>query len=677
MKARSRKFYGIFAALIFSFMLPASAVENLPPVLNFSDLISGPATGLNDGKGEGVIVTVWGNNLGGAQGDSRVYFKDENGAISEAAYIYYWKNADGTYAKSVDGVLSGGPANLYESHKMQEIAFSIPNASLGLGEIYVVVDGVQSNSLAFTVRSGNIYHVKYDGDNTNSGSFDAPWAFVNGFYKFRGAAAKVAAGDTVYVHDGVVDENNDFGGGFNRGIYVAGINSTLSNQTAFVAYPGARVTMRGANWGVDINQAYGIVFSKYVVEVGNYDLPPPDSNTVLPTGDLTGIDTSQNGRIVANEITNLEGKCPSGAAGAISGGAPSWNGVGNVKILGNYVHHFGCAQSSDFQHVFYLTNRSAGASDVEAWEMGWNYLKNNPTLHGLHNYDEEESGSNCGDVTGTLLIHNNVVVNQKGYAITLSASDFDGSDPCWSADVKIFNNVFKNVGHGPTWQKDIGSNSISIVDGGLSGTVEIYNNTVYEWSDPENIDNSKYGAKSGHKTGLELGGQGDYVTLIVNNNLFYTPLDVPFFKVAPQLQNNVSGSNNFWYYSGTNPEKAVAPSWDANPFTLNPQVVVSATGEVIMQSGSPLISAGLANWMSSSTVSNDGPTHDIVGVPRSSHPAVGAKEFQLFADDDGDQIDAGSSGGGGTLHIALLLLLLSLLSRFPLNRIMPGDSYCA
>ena len=47
---------------------------------------------------------------------------------------------------------------------MQEIAFSIPaSVAEGLGEIYVKINGINSNKLNFTVRDGSIYFVKVNG----------------------------------------------------------------------------------------------------------------------------------------------------------------------------------------------------------------------------------------------------------------------------------------------------------------------------------------------------------------------------------------------------------------------------------------------------------------------------------------------------------------------------------
>ena len=142
------------------------------PALNFSDIDSGPKIGNTDGAGgltssqHGAIVTVWGNYLGSSQGSSKIYV----GGV-EAAHVYYWKDADGT--------LPGGPADLKTYHRMQEIAFSVPaGASDGANMIRVNVGGVDSNTLPFTVRNGNIRFIKSGGSNSNEGTWSGPWGVL-------------------------------------------------------------------------------------------------------------------------------------------------------------------------------------------------------------------------------------------------------------------------------------------------------------------------------------------------------------------------------------------------------------------------------------------------------------------------------------------------------------------
>ena len=140
------------------------------PHLAFSDLISGPSTGIGDELGSGTIVTVWGFELGSEQAGSTLEYCDVNSSCAPMAHVYYWKNADGQ--------LPSGPANLYESHGMQEISFSIPEAPAGAGEIRLS-NAHGTSSLPFTVRPGEIYHVKEQGDDENGdGSFSNPWQSV-------------------------------------------------------------------------------------------------------------------------------------------------------------------------------------------------------------------------------------------------------------------------------------------------------------------------------------------------------------------------------------------------------------------------------------------------------------------------------------------------------------------
>ena len=157
------------------------------PLLNFTDLVSGPDTGLRDGLGSGVIVTVWGQNLGSAQVDSKITFTDSSGTERDMAHVYYWKNADGQ--------LPSGPSNLFASHGMQEIAFSIPDCAMGAGSIKITVNGQASNTLPFTVRSGDIFHVTSGGSDSDNGSFSAPWETT------QEIVDSAPAGSTVYVHD--------------------------------------------------------------------------------------------------------------------------------------------------------------------------------------------------------------------------------------------------------------------------------------------------------------------------------------------------------------------------------------------------------------------------------------------------------------------------------------------
>jgi hypothetical protein len=164
------------------------------------------------------------------QGVSKIILRSSNGTEREVARTYYWKNAD--------GALPGDGADLYESHRMQEIAVSIPTSEAGIGSLYVIVNGIVSNTLPFTVRSGNIYFVHPSGSNTNNCSWSAPCEFIDGGHSSPGHAnalanGRLAAGDT--VHSRGVTEPGACGGGNCSRLFVRGVDGTKASPVSFVS----------------------------------------------------------------------------------------------------------------------------------------------------------------------------------------------------------------------------------------------------------------------------------------------------------------------------------------------------------------------------------------------------------------------------------------------------------
>jgi hypothetical protein len=126
------------------------------PVLFFSDLESGPATGWEGTSARGAAVTVWGKSFGPTRGTS---FVTVGGADLAT---------DGDYAEW------GG---MGPSLGLERLVFFVPAAAAsGVGTITVTVGGVASNALPFTVRSGNIRYATTAGnDDTGDGSWATPW----------------------------------------------------------------------------------------------------------------------------------------------------------------------------------------------------------------------------------------------------------------------------------------------------------------------------------------------------------------------------------------------------------------------------------------------------------------------------------------------------------------------
>ncbi|TKB07404.1 choice-of-anchor Q domain-containing protein [Desulforhopalus sp. IMCC35007] len=499
------------------------------PALFFSDLISGPSSGLNDGLGDGVIVTVWGYGLGSSQGDSTLSISGQ-----PPAHIYYWKNADGK--------LPSGPADLYTYNGMQEIAFSIPSSlSSGTHDITVKVGGNITNSLPFTVRAGNIYHVKTTGNNgTGNGSWTSPWATVE-----EGADNYLSIGDTVYIHNGVQDVSTTYAIRFS---YTEG---SLAQQIGLIAYPNSRVLAQGYEDGFDMYHSRAFVISKYNVEVGNYVEPTTlhtGVDTVLHYEHARGIQTTADGRIVGCEITDIAGRCTSGGQGAISSNAASYDNVGNAKMFGNYIHDWGCDQTSKLQHTFYLSIRSDTIDNVDPWEMGWNLLLNNKSKYGLHIYDET-FGTSCGNWTGIVKIHNNFVKNQRGPGINVGSRAADGS-VCWTGGVDIYNNILINTGLGPSDEASAEAAAIRIGDRGMSSNLRIFNNTIYGYGDADG------GAGEAGIWFYTIANYGE-VKAEITNNIIIDTMGYSFTNIPSDAYPYVNGTTNIWYSTQGTPETTI------------------------------------------------------------------------------------------------------------------------
>ncbi|MFC3851968.1 hypothetical protein ACFOSD_03325 [Salinispirillum marinum] len=586
------------------------------PYLAFSDLVNGPSTGLGDGVGSGAVVTVWGQFLGDNDDSGTVTMVDVN-ANEHEAHVYYWKFADGE--------LPSGPANLHASHYMHEIAFSVPNMPNGAAEIYVTVNGLESNRLPFLVREGEIHHIKSSGDDSvGNGLWNNPWLTV------KKALNEAPAGSILYLHDIVIEHLDDPDG---RGIYwnKSGSTSSLDAQFAIVAFPGFRPTV-SAKKAVENFNTEAMVVSKLDLyasshtEVDANDQPVEDS-LLAGNGGTYGIQTTKNGRAVGNRITDLPGGCASGQAGAISGSAQNEiDRVSNVRILGNEIYDYGCHGSSKLHHTTYLTIRSGGNSiesglrdlNVEPWEFGYNYLHGNDAKFGIHNYDEDFGGSRdrCGNLTGPLRIHNNVVVDQGGAGISV------GSSCGWSMDVEIENNVLINVGLAAAWD----GVDVTISEGAEGGGIAIRDDTPKGLLSDIRIRNnvivgySADGSNDGGCLALTGGGNGgDNVTIDWSRNICVTAIAQPYVSFsfnAGAKSDNITGADNVWYFSGEGAAPTL-PSWDGSAVITDPMLELQVP-RILINEDSPLREGKKAT---------PGLVRDIYGLTRAATSEVGPLVF--------------------------------------------------
>ena len=542
----------IYIIHFFLILFSTSSVLGATPVLYFSDITTGPKKGLGDGLGSGAIVTIWGSNLGSSQNNSKVYIGVTNN-WSEASHVYYWENADPNNGDS-------GPADMYSFHQMQEIAFSIPeSAPDGLVKIKVKVDGIDSNVLDFTIQTGEFYFVKESGNNSNDGSWLEPWKTLN--FACGQGALKMAHGDIIYAVGDISETDRDGYVGLDIGNY-GGVSGTENAPLSIIAYPGASISVYGTLYGIrnrNNNCAYWNL-SKIKATTGG-----------------TGIAPFRGARIIGNEISNIDGGCADGVSGAISGG--NLGGtivVDNLKVFGNYVHDFGCEATSKYHHIVYLSNRSG--IPVAASEFGWNYFTDNMAEHCLQMYDEGV----CGDFTGTLKIHDNVVVNQRGVALGIASSGT--TEKCFTMDVEVFNNLFVNVGKGPALSTgSVWTTAISITGANNFANIKLYNNTIYGYGD-ETLELYQRVGDVCVFVPNTFGGAWEWV-----NNIVYDTENIDF--IYSSTKPPIVATNNLWFNGGDG-DPSNPPEWDKDAILSNPMFINTNALDYSLLNDSPCKDSG-------------------------------------------------------------------------------------
>jgi hypothetical protein len=545
---------------------PASSSVASDPVLYFSDITSGPKSGNSDISGgrsglDGAIITVWGCNLGGAQAGSKVY---ANGV--EAASYYSWVNAT-------------APADLYTYHRMQMVSFQISHlAQDGLGAIYILVNGRQSNSLPFTVRTGSIYFAKTTGhDDTGDGSWDNPWRTV------PKAADSLISGDIAYICNGV-DQTTETD-------YGAAVNLSSDGEpgrpNALVVYPGAT-----SNVG---NAALSKAFHVWNGNTGSYSHHWVIAGFRMTTAEV-GV-TAQGGfRVIGNYVTAPNGDGMDGAIGGVNGN--------DIYILGNELENIGSANCSKLYHAIYISgirqDTAPRAPTESNREVAWNYLHDNQSNRAINIYSEQEYSAYIQQHR----VHDNAIVNQRGDGIMFGYYV--------TGDNWVYNNLIVNAGLGPEWSDDASYHTGIRINTGhetVSQTaVYVYNNTLY--------GNGWSGATLPGETGSVLfdsGALSRSTTIYFSNNIIYSAGE-PYLAVESAAL-PTGDYRNCWYGNG------VSPAWDTTAINNDPDFINAGFFNFQLQNSSPCIEVG----KNVSTVV----VRDLLGVLRPQGLAfdIGAYEY--------------------------------------------------
>jgi len=520
-------------ALYIAFGAAGAAAQTGPPVLYFSDIISGPKTGNTDtslgqtaGR-DGAIVTIWGRNL-----DNAVIYCNS----ATAAFYYFRGNAT-------------QPADLYTFHKMQMISFQVSHSARdGVGEIYAMVGVQRSNSLPFTVRAGTVYFVKTNGnDTTGNGSWSLPWRTI------PKAVTTMAPGGIAYICNGVNQvTETDASAAVNLSS-----DGTATGPKALIVYPGAtsnvgNTTIERAfysyNWDRDAFSPYWII-AKFTITTGQIGAPG-----------FTGF------RVVGNRITAPSGDGMDGAINAEGN---------NVYVLGNELRQVGSAGCSKLYHAIYLKgfrrDDPPRAPKESNREIAWNYVHECNTNRGINIYSEQVNSAFIERHS----VHDNVIVNQRGDGIMLGYYVV--------GDNWIYNNLIIRAGLGPEWPDGESYHTGIRINAGheqmATTVVHCYNNTLYGcgWS----------GAVLPGETGnIFLGPDmaALHTTLNFSNNIIYSTGQPYLAGESAAL--SAGYHRNCWFGTGA------APAWDTGAINANPQFVNAGANDLQIKQTSPCANTG-------------------------------------------------------------------------------------
>ena len=509
--------------------------QTAPPAIFYSDLQSGPNSGGENNNG--AYVTIYGKRFGASQGGSFV-------------------------------TVGGGKATNYKIWSDTKVSFQLGSAA-ATGNIIVTTANGTSNGVPFAVRSGNIYFVATGGNDSNKGSFSAPWQTV---VKAKNA---MVPGDLSYIQNGVVQTSID---DYNAEVSVQSAG-TAANPIALVAYPGATVTIGSSS-------AYYGLRTPAISGAKDYWVLAGLSFRGTAAIDLVNV---TGWRIVANDFS-----CPNGSGQSACFHTDTTT---NLAFYGNYVHNIGDAAGSidKYYHAVYFTTNS---NHIDA---GWNTIVPNP------NHSTTSGGcramqfySTGGSDQFDLHIHDNLIHDAICDGLNFATVDPD------NGTVEAYNNVIYHVGTGPDPYD--GSSNYSCValnsSSGPTNAAQIYNNTMYDCGSRGTSDGGA----------LAIGIR----TRLQNNLIQVTgsePYLVPSWKASCST---VSGSNNLWFGAGSGSNCTTA-NVSANPLFVNP-----STFDLHIQSASPAKDAGI-------TVSTLKTDFDGIVRPQGSAYDIGAFEYFLGA----------------------------------------------
>ncbi len=284
------------------------------PVLFYSDIDSGPATG-GEAESDGAFVCVYGENFGPARNDSTISI----GGTAAAAYKV-WLDPGAPY-------LPG-----HYAKACAQISHATPSGSQTM---QLNISQKTSNTLPFTVRPGNVYFASPAGNDNNAGTSSAPFATL------KKCKNVLNPGDICYVHSMTVTAPDTY-----ASLWL-GASGTEGSPKAVVAYPGEAVTLDSTvNHIAKAMVNYATSKAKYVSYWTIAGLTFVAYNIGVDFESGTGF------RFVDNEVTAPGSNTAGSETAGLIGGGVSTHALDKIAVYGNRVHNVGCGDPSDSAHYF-------------------------------------------------------------------------------------------------------------------------------------------------------------------------------------------------------------------------------------------------------------------------------------------------------------------------------------
>ena len=525
----------LFPRLFLTLALAAIASAQAPRIF-YSDLDSGPKTGGENNMG--AYVSVYGANFGSSRGSSTV-------------------------------TIGGGSAANYPIWTNNKITFQLGPVAAS-GEIRVATGSGTSNGVSFSVRSGSIYFVSTGGSDAAAGGFSSPWRTI------QKGVNTMAAGDTVYVMNGVVEARP---GSSDGSVTLYYNNGAPGQPKAIIGYPGAVAAIGSLGSGpcgtTSCTEGLKATYPSSYWTIANLRLLGNNYGIAVKGTDY---------RVVGNEFTCPQGTGPT----ACLEGTQSLR----VKVYGNNVHDVGFAGSSGLYHGIYFS------TDTSYLDIGWNSVTNIKGCRGIQIHSSR-ADSSSGFNQFAIDIHDNFIRDTQCDGIVLATID-----PSKGA-VRVFNNVIVNGGRGPI-TPELGGHYACVYVAGTtnngpegSGIVDIYNNTLVNCGGSAPFGNG----------GVAFARRSTTMDVRLRNNIFYHANSTPYI-LAYDGPATISGSNNLFY--GNGPAPVDLPGLGSS-FSGDPRFA-SATSDFHILAGSAARGTGV----------DAGLVTDIEGTLRGAPSDIGA-----------------------------------------------------